>query len=63
MNKPTFSIILPVYNVSNYLERCVNSIQYQSFTDYEVIFVDDGSTDDSGKKCDEYVKRFKKSMD
>lgn len=62
MNKPTFSIILPVYNVSNYLERCVNSIQYQSFTDYEVIFVDDGSTDDSGKKCDEYVKRFKNAI-
>lgn len=49
---PFFSIILPVYNVEKYVERCVKSILAQSFSDYEIILVDDGSTDSSGEKCD-----------
>ncbi len=49
---PFFSLILPVYNVKQYVERCVQSILAQSFSDYEVILVDDGSTDGSGELCD-----------
>ena len=45
--KPAISIILPVYNTSLYLEQCLNSIHNQSFKDYELICVDDGSSDDS----------------
>lgn len=50
------SVIVPVYNVERYLRRCVDSILAQTFRDIEVILVDDGSTDSSGKICDEYSK-------
>lgn len=49
------SVIVPVYNAERYLERCVNSIFAQTFTDYELILVDDGSTDGSGKMCDDFA--------
>lgn len=51
-----FSIIIPVYNVEKYLYECICSIRNQKFDDYEVILIDDGSTDSSGYMCDEYVK-------
>lgn len=51
-----FSVIVPVYNVENYLKECVESILDQSYKDYEVILVDDGSTDKSGEICDYYAK-------
>ena len=51
---PFLSIIVPVYNVENYLEECLNSILAQTFTDYELILVDDGSTDRSGEICEQY---------
>ena len=54
---PFFSIILPSYNVEKYLDRCVKSFLAQSFTDYEIIIVDDGSVDDSGRLSDEWEKR------
>lgn len=53
-----FSIILPVYNVEKYLRPCVDSILSQSFKDYEIILVDDGSKDSSGKICDEYSSKY-----
>ena len=50
------SVIIPVYNSENTLERCVGSILAQTFTDFEVILVDDGSTDESGTICDIFKK-------
>ena len=51
------SIIVPVYQVENYLHKCVDSILAQTFTDFELILVDDGSRDRSGEICDEYAGR------
>lgn len=56
------SVIIPVYNVEKYILDCLKSISSQTFKDFEVIIVDDGSTDKSGDICDEYIKedlRFK----
>lgn len=50
-----FSIIVPVYNVEKYLNRCVESILNQKFSSYELILVNDGSTDSSGSICDDYA--------
>lgn len=55
MNNPAISVIVPVYNAEPYLRRCVDSIISQTFTDWELILVDDGSTDRSGAVCDEYA--------
>lgn len=51
------SVIVPVYNVESYLQECVESILRQSYTDFEILLVDDGSTDASGKFCDEYATK------
>lgn len=48
---PKISLIIPVYNVASFIKRCVDSIAQQSFTDFEAIFVDDGSTDNSREIC------------
>ena len=53
---PLISVIIPVYNAAPYLRRCVDSLCAQTFTDFEIILVDDGSTDGSGAICDEYGK-------
>ena len=51
------SVIVPVYNVENYLDRSIKSIVYQTYNNLEIIIIDDGSTDNSGYICDEWKKR------
>lgn len=51
------SVIVPIYNVERFLEKCINSILAQSFTDFELILVDDGSTDRCGAICDLYARK------
>lgn len=56
-----FSIVIPVYNVETYLDECLHSILNQVIwfkEEYEVILIDDGSTDRSGKICDEYMEKY-----
>ncbi len=55
MKNIKFSIIIPVYNVEKYLIECVNSVLIQSYKNYEIILVDDGSTDKSAQMCDDFV--------
>jgi len=52
-----FSIIIPVYNVESYLEECVHSVLCQTYEKFELILVDDGSTDRSGERCDEFARQ------
>lgn len=58
MKRPFFSILIPVYNVEKYLTSCLESVLRQTFTDYEVVLIDDGSKDSSGRICDDYVSRY-----
>lgn len=54
---PSISIIVPVYKAEAYLHRCVDSLLAQTFTDFEVLLIDDGSPDRSGEICDDYARK------
>ena len=56
MNQPLISVIVPVYKVEHYLERCVNSIRNQTYPNLEIILVDDGSPDRCGEMCDAFAQ-------
>lgn len=55
MGNPLVSIIIPVYNVENYIGKCVESVLAQTFIDFELLLIDDGSSDKSGKIIDEFA--------
>jgi len=55
-----FSVIVPIYNIEKFLPKCIESILNQTYTNFELILVDDGSTDNSGKICDEYALKDKR---
>lgn len=57
MKTPAISVVVPVYKVEKYLDRCVQSILTQTFTNFELILVDDGSPDNCGNMCDAYAKQ------
>jgi len=56
-NEPAISIVVPVYKAEKYLHACMESVLAQTFTDFEVILVDDASPDNSGKICDDFTKK------
>ncbi len=58
-SNPLVSIVIPVYNVENYLDKCMSSVLGQKYKKLDIILVDDGSTDDSGRIIDEYAKKYK----
>ncbi|MBR2957317.1 MAG: glycosyltransferase, partial [Clostridia bacterium] len=57
MNTPLVSVIIPIYNVSDYLDACVESACRQSYANLEIILVDDGSPDDCPHKCDVWAEK------
>lgn len=59
MDKIKVSVIVPVYNVEKYLEECVESLIKQTLKEIEILLIDDGSTDSSGKICDRYAQQYK----
>lgn len=54
---PKISVIVPVYKVEKYIDKCIESILSQTFKDFELILVDDGSPDSSGAICDQYAQK------
>ncbi|APF24142.1 glycosyltransferase family 2 protein [Clostridium butyricum] len=62
INGELISVVIPVYNVEKYLPKCIESIINQTYTNLQIILVDDGSTDNSGSICDEYKKKDTRIM-
>lgn len=60
MDKNRITVIVPIYNVESYLPRCIESILEQTYSNLQIILVDDGSTDVSGKICDDYAEKDKR---
>ena len=60
MDEKLISVIVPVYNVERYLRQCIESITNQSYKNLQIILIDDGSKDNSGKICDEYAEKDKR---
>lgn len=60
MQQEKISVIVPIYNVEKYLKRCINSLLKQNYENYEIILVDDGSSDDCPDICDEYANKYEK---
>ena len=60
VDSPIISVIIPVYNSEKYLSRCIDSVLGQTFNDFEILLIDDGSKDNSGKICDEYALNDKR---
>ena len=58
MDQPLISIIIPAYNISDYLTNCLNSVLNQTYANTEIVLVDDGSVDDTGKIADRYQKLY-----
>lgn len=69
INIPLVSVIVPIYKAEKYLNKCIDSLLAQTFTDFEILLIDDGSPDESGKICDLYaemdqrVRVFHKKME
>ena len=57
MTVPLVSIIVPVYNVERYIDKCINSILEQTYPHIELLLIDDGSPDKSGAICDRYAQK------
>ncbi|HEM6156845.1 TPA: glycosyltransferase family 2 protein [Streptococcus suis] len=57
MSTPLISIIVPVYNVENYLDECIRTVLGQTYSNWELLLINDGSTDSSGSMCDDYARR------
>ena len=57
MERPKISVIMPIYKAEKYLDKCVTSILQQTFQDFELLLIDDGSPDGCGRMCDEYALR------
>ena len=55
--KPQISVIIPVYNGARYLVRCLESLQKQTLQNWQAVFIDDGSTDDTSEILDEFAKK------
>lgn len=55
MNSIKISVIIPIYNSEEYLDDCIKSVLAQNYTNFELLLINDGSTDSSGKICDEYA--------
>lgn len=60
MENELISVIVPVYNVEKYLDRCISSIVDQTYSDLEILLIDDGSTDRSGVICDAWMQKDKR---
>jgi glycosyltransferase involved in cell wall biosynthesis len=60
MNQPLLSVIVPCYNLEDYVDKCVSSIVGQTYDNLEILLIDDGSADETGARCDAWVEKDKR---